>query len=51
MQVGQTVIAKTDISEVCVHLSGRGVGDIVEKVVEQLKSDGYYVRLGGYRPF
>ena len=55
MQVGRAVIAKTDIGEVCIapHCQGEGLGTVLmEKVVEQLKSDGYYLsRLGGYRPF
>ncbi len=55
MQVGQAVITKADIGEVCIAPScqSEGLGTmLMQKAVEQLRADGYYLsRLGGYRRF
>ena len=55
IQVGQAVVAKADVGEVCIAPScqGEGLGTALMKmVVEQLRADGYPLsRLGGYRRF
>lgn len=55
IQVGQAVVAKADVGEVCIAPScqGEGLGTALMKmVVGQLKADGYSLsRLGGYRRF
>ncbi len=55
IQVGQAVVAKADVGEVCIAPScqGEGLGTALMKmVVGQLKADGYPLsRLGGYRRF
>lgn len=54
-QVGQTIVSKADVGEVCIapNCQGQGLGTaLMQKTVAQLKADGYALsRLGGYRRF
>lgn len=55
IQVGQTILTKVDVGEVCISPSSQGEGlgtALMRMLVDQLRADGYSLsRLGGFRRF